>query len=71
MEQSQEEFYFSLPLVQFDRCLHGRDHGLQAEEVAAAAGLTPAQVREAYRQIDSRRRATQYLHASPLLAESV
>jgi len=70
MEQSQEEFYFSLPLAQFDRCLHGRDRGLQAEEVAAASGLTPAQVREAYRQIDARRRATRYLHAPALLPES-
>jgi NAD+ synthase len=68
LEQSQEEFYFSLPLAQFDRCLHGRDHGLEPEEVAAAAGLTAEQVREAYRHIDSRRRATRYLRAPALLA---
>ena len=68
MEQSQEEFFFSLPLAQLDRCMHGRDHALEPEEVAATAGMSAAQVREAYRQIDARRRAARYLHASALLA---
>src|SRR5205823_7246826 len=28
MEQSQEEFYFSLPLRQMDLCLYGKDEGI-------------------------------------------
>jgi NAD+ synthase len=69
LAQSQEEFYFSMPLAQMDRCLHGRIQNSSAEEVAAQAGLTPAQVQEAWRQIDSRRRATRYLHLPPLLVD--
>ena len=68
LEQSQEEFFFSLPLAKLDRCMHGHDNGLDAEQVAAAAGLTPAQVREAWKSVESRRRATRYLHEAPLLA---
>jgi NAD+ synthase len=68
LEQSQEEFYFSVPLEQLDRCLHGKNHGMLPEEVAAVAGLSAAQVAQIYRQIDSKRRATRYLHLGPLLA---
>jgi NAD+ synthase len=69
LAQSQEEFYFALPLAKMDHCLHGRIHDLEVEQVAAEAGLSPAQVADAYKQIDSRRRATQYLHLRPLMAE--
>jgi NAD+ synthase len=31
MQQSQEEFYFSLPLAKMDLCLYGKDHGVPAE----------------------------------------
>ncbi|HYX68569.1 MAG TPA: NAD(+) synthase [Terriglobales bacterium] len=69
LQQSQEEFYFSLPYDKMDLCLYGRNHGIPAAEVAAAAGLTAAQAESAYRMIDSKRRATRYLHMPPLLIE--
>lgn len=69
LEQTQEEFYFSLPLEQMDQCLRGRNRGTPPEEVAARAGLTPGEVTHAYNQIDSKRRATRYLHLPPLLVE--
>ena len=69
MQQSQEEFYFSVPLEQMDRCLYGVDRGVSPEALARAAGLAVEQVREIYRQIALRRRATRYLHMPPSLCE--
>jgi NAD+ synthase len=71
LPQSQEEFYFALPLPQLDLCLYGRNRGVPAEEVARAAGLTPEQVRRAYQMIEAKRRATHYLHRPAVLAEPV
>jgi NAD+ synthase len=68
LEQSQEEFYFGLPLDKADLCLHARRHGIAPEDAAAAVGLTPAQVSRVYRAIDAKREAARYLHMAPLLA---
>ncbi len=67
MPQTQEEFYFALPYAEMDLCLWAHDHQTPAAEVAAALRLTPAQVERVYRDIEAKRRASQYLHAAPLL----
>lgn len=69
MEQSQEEFYFSLPLHKMDICLYGKNHGMTPDAVAGLANLTREQVERVYASIDAKRRATRYLHLSPLLVE--
>ena len=69
--QSQEEFYFSLPLEKLDLCLLGKNSGFPAAEVAPAAGLTADQAARVYQLIDDKRRATRYLHRAALLAEPV
>ena len=66
LPQSQEEFYFSLPYAGMDACLYARDHGVPADEVAAALGLTAAQIERVWRDIDGKRAAARYLHAPPL-----
>jgi NAD+ synthase len=71
MPQTQEEFYFALPYDKMDLCLYGRNHGVQAAEVAVALGLTPGQVERVYRDIDQKRRTTRYLHTKPLLVQQV
>jgi NAD+ synthase len=71
MSQSQEEFYFSLPYDKMDLCLYGKNHHIPAVEVARAAGLTPEQVESVYRDIVAKRKASRYLHLSPLLVELV
>jgi NAD+ synthase len=71
MPQTQEEFYFGLPYEQMDLCLFGRNHGVSAAEVAAAAGLTAEQVDRVYADIEQKRRTTKYLHAGPLLVDAV
>jgi NAD+ synthase len=71
MPQSQEEFYFSLPYQRMDLCLYGRNHGVPDDQVAAATGLTVEQVHRVYRDIDSKRRTTAYLHLPPVLVTGV
>jgi NAD+ synthase len=67
MEQSQEEFYFSIPLQEMDLCLWGKNHGVAADEIAGAIGRSRQQVERVLQGIDSKRAATRYLHAQPLL----
>jgi NAD+ synthase len=71
MQQSQEEFYFSMPYDKFDLCLYGKNHGVSAADVAGAVGMTTEQVERVYRDIDAKRNATRYLHTLPLLVEKV
>ena len=71
LSQSQEEFYFSIPLQALDLCLFGVNHGIDATEVAGAVGLTVEQVERVYRDIAAKRRVAEYLHASPVLLEEV
>lgn len=69
LEQSQEEFYFSLPYDKMDMCLYGKNHALAPSEVAPTVGLSEQQVARVYRDIDAKRQAARYLHALPLLVE--
>ena len=71
LEQSQEEFYFALPLEKMDLCLYGKNNGAAPAEVAAAAGLSAEKVERVYGMIDSKLRSTQYLHLPPQLIEPV
>jgi NAD+ synthase len=71
LAQSQEEFYFSMPLEQMDLCLYGRDHDLTPGDLAPVVGLTEDQVKRAYAMIDSKRKSTRYLHLPAMLAGSL
>lgn len=71
MAQTQEEFFFALPYDKMDLCLYAHNHGVEASEVAPAVGLSPEQVNRVFKDIDSKRRATRYLHTEPLFIESL
>jgi len=72
LEQSQEEFYFSLPLGKMDLCLYPKNHGFPPPaDVAKAIVLTPTAVEHVYALIDSKRAATRYLHQAPILVENL
>jgi NAD+ synthase len=71
MPQSQEEFYFSVPLRTLDLCLYGKNHGFSHEKTAAMTGLAIADVKAVFNSIDAKRKATAYLHQPPLLVEDV
>ena len=70
LEQSQEEFYFSMPLAKMDLCLYGKDHGIAPEQLAPMVGLTADHVARAYTIIESKRKAAIYLHLPPVLIET-
>ena len=65
LPQGQDEYYFSLPYDRMDICLFGLDHGVSPDAVADAAGLTPEQVNAVWRNIASKRKVAEYLHAAP------
>jgi NAD+ synthase len=71
LPQGQDEFYFALPFEQMDLCLWAHNHAIPAEEVAPVAGLTPAAVGNAFKDIEAKRRATLVLHLPPVLVEPV
>ena len=71
LQQTQEEFYFSLPYDRMDLCLYGLNNGIPAEEVGGAAGLTAEQVGRVWIDIASKRKTTRYLHSAPLLVDPV
>jgi NAD+ synthase len=71
LEQSQEDFYFTVPYATLDLLLWAKNHGVPAAEAAPVVDLPPERVERVYAEIDGKRRATAYLHARPLLLEDV
>ena len=67
LSQSQEEFYFAVPLAILDECLHGVEHGASVSELAAQVGLEDAQVARIVRDIAAKQAAAAYLHEPPML----
>jgi NAD+ synthase len=71
LEQDQDEFYFSVPYEKLDLCLYGLNHDLPVHKVAEAAEMSVAQVEQVYHEIQSKRRATTYMHSPPLTAGEI
>ena len=71
LEQSQEDFYFSVHYTKLDLILWGKNHDVPAADVARALDVSEEQVKRVYQDIDQKRRSTAYLHAPPLLLEKV
>jgi len=67
MEQSQEEFYFSLPYDQMDLCLHAVNNGIEAKQIAQKLNLESEQIERIFKDIQQKRVTNSYLHASPQL----
>jgi NAD+ synthase len=71
LEQSQEEFYFMLPLEKMDLCLYGKNNGVPAADLGPVVGLDADQVQRVYDAIQAKRKAARYLRAAPLLVEEI
>jgi NAD+ synthase len=69
LDQSQEEFYFTLPLEKMDICLYGVAHDIPPGDLSPATGLDQSQVEQVYRGIHARRKVAQYLNAAPVVVE--
>ena len=64
LAQGQDEFYFALPYAQMDLALWAGNHGAPAAELGAALGLSTEAAQRVYADIEAKRRAASYLHAS-------
>jgi NAD+ synthase len=71
MPQSQEEFYFSLPYGEMDVCLYGKNNGMSAAQVGELVGYASEQIERVYRDIEQKRRTTEYLHLSSQLTGDI
>jgi NAD+ synthase len=71
LAQTQEEFFFSVPLATLDLCLYALDHEVAAARAAPAVGLSPEQVERVYDDIRRKRASARYQHTPPLLVQAV
>ena len=71
LAQTQEEFYFALPYDKMDLCLYAHNNKIPLVEVAPVVGLTAEQVERVFKDIESKRRGTHYLHMPPMLVQPV
>lgn len=71
MAQGQDEFYFALPYHQMDLALWGYNHDVPAVEIAEVLDISEERAAFIYKDIQSKRRTTRYLHARPYLIENV
>jgi len=68
---SSEEFYFTLPFEKMDLCIYGMNNDVPIEDVAKATELSTDEVQQVYREIDRKRKATNYLHLPPQFIEEI
>lgn len=71
MPQGQDEFYFSLSYDKMDLALYALNHGYSAAELAEALSITEDQAKAVYRDIESKRKTTAYLHTQAVLVDPV
>ena len=71
LPQGQDEFYFALHYDKMDIALWAFNHSVPEDELALFLKVAPAQAALVYNDIVAKRRATRYLHAAPVLVESV
>lgn len=71
LEQGQDEFYFGLPYHQMDIALWAHNHGVAPEVLADFLGVRAPEASAIYASIEAKRKSTRYLHAAPVLVESV
>jgi NAD+ synthase len=67
LPQTQEEFYFGLPLPLLDRALAALDQGVTAEVTAVELGRDPGEIERVFQELERKARAARYLHLAPLL----
>src|SRR5439155_24407313 len=48
LSQTQEEFYFTLPLEKMDLCLYGKNNNIPAADLTLATGLGEEQIERIY-----------------------
>jgi NAD+ synthase len=69
LPHTQEEFFFGHPYERMDLLMWGHDGGVAPAELAPRVSLEADEVEAAYREIDRKRVATEYLHAPAVLLD--
>jgi NAD+ synthase len=67
LPQGQDEFYFALPYREMDLSLWALNHEVPASELARVLEIDVDRARAIYRDIETKRRTTRYLHEPALL----
>jgi len=65
-EQTQEEFFFGLNFEIMDQLWFAKEGSFPVDEVAEVMGLTAEQVERVWRDLDQKKRTTDYLRMPPL-----
>jgi NAD+ synthase len=65
LNQTQEEFYFSVSYELMDLCLYAKNEEISAKDVSLVAGLEVAQIERIWQDIEQKRRTTTYQHLVP------
>lgn len=71
LEQGQDEFYFSLPYQQMDIALYFYNHGSGVDDLARELDVSEDVASNVYRDIETKRRTTEYQHLRPILMRDV
>jgi len=71
LPQGQDEFYFALPYNKMDIALWALNNKLPASELAEYLECSEKQAQWIYDDIEAKRKATYYMHASPVLIDPV
>jgi NAD+ synthase len=69
LPQTQEEYYYALPVRVLDQVLFAHANGREPSSVAAELGLTTEAVVAAYQDIEQKRTTTRSLHITGLLVD--
>ena len=71
LEQGQDEFYFSLPYQQMDIALYFYNHGSGVDDLARELDVSEDVAANVYRDIETKRRTTEYQHLRPILMRDI
>lgn len=71
LPQGQDEFYFALPYREMDLALWALNHGVPASRLAATLKIPSERAEAIYKDIQTKRRTTTYLHQPPVLMDEV
>lgn len=71
LPQGQDEFYFALDYKRMDMALWAYNRSAPVEDFAAMIGIDVDHAAFIYKDIENKRKTTQYLQLAPLLIESI
>jgi len=71
LPQGQDEFYFALPYREMDIAVWALNHDVPASSLASTLKISVEKAEAIYRDIQTKRRTTTYLHQPPILMDAV